>query len=508
MSALSISENRLIDLINRVLDGRLPSNNNGNTDHGTAASYNAVQHPHYTGRNKFSGRRDYWRADRGERDIGPRFNNYRRQLSSDTEDGRLVQSLNLHVRTVHAIGNWGNDTAPRSIRGRLTDVYDSVYPPGCDESFRAAIRSMQDRHQAELANLVEFTLRDKLETVSAKIKLLNQNHRARAEETVRHQLRNLRITPEALDEALAATRVPAPIVSSEQQLPPATDQLSRRQPLPSADTRTDDITDQPPTPPLDTVRRDPPTRSPSPSPRRQRRSSPGSSSSAAQQPPAARTPSTSPRRLPRSSPASSSGVGSVTQQPSAPRPPFFHVGGGRQLVIEKTSDDGWNFKLLPSRTVATIVIADSNGKRWRSVPDDWLVLVCPGAKLQDVQSIVESIRMQRSVTTIVLAVGANNRTEARFTLEDAMKRLCLFTSQFISVDVCFFGVPSLDRSSPLEEEGAKLINQLANHLWPANYISVPAEFPVRYINPNDVFHYNENTADRYILAVQNFIQSL
>jgi hypothetical protein len=514
MSAPSIPENRLIDLINLVLDQRLPRSNNTNgADHGTAAYYDIARdrnsYRSAGGRSNYSVRRDDWLPDRGGRDTEPRSTNFRRQTSPNTDHGRLVQSLNLHVRTIHAIGNWGNAIAPRSIRRRMSDVFESINPPGCDDSFRAAIRSMQDRHQAEIANLVEFSLRDKLDTITAKINKLNQKDRERAEETVRHQLRNLRITPEALDEALAATRVPASYVASEQQQPPATDQLNYREPPPPADSRTEHVTDQSPSPPIadqfshreppppavqmtddvtdlspspppsDTARRDPPTRTPSESQRRQRRSSPVDSSRGAHQP---------------------------WLQPARRLPTL--AAGGRVFVVEKASAAGWSFRLTPSRSVTTIVIADSNGVRWRNVPDDWLVLACPEAKLQDVQSIVESIRLQPTVTTIVLALGANNRTESRSTLEDVMKRLRLFTSQFISVDFCFFGVPSLDRSSSLEEEGSNVINRLAKHEWPANYITVPVDFPVRYINPNDVFHYNENTADRYILAVQNFIPSL
>jgi hypothetical protein len=189
-----------------------------------------------------------------------------------------------------------------------------------------------------------------------------------------------------------------------------------------------------------------------------------------------------------------------------PSPDAANVGAVR--VIYKDADHRWSFApiSLPN-SVTTLVIADSNGRQWRNIPTDWQVLAFPGATIDDVDPLLCNINVHSSaISSVVVAVGTNNRCDPSSTLEDRVQDLHSWASDFF-VPVYFVGVPTLDRATPAEDQGATIINGVASRVFGSNFIRLPTDFPVEYTSPTDTTHYTRATARRYIDTVKSFLAS-
>lgn len=420
--------------------------------------------------------------------------------STNPDYTRLIRFINLYVRSTHAMGNWSNSVPPPSVRRQMADLFDCINPPGSNDEFRTALRDLHERTQADLSNLVESFLRNKLDTLKNDIQGMSQRDRVGAEDIVQYQLRNLRIRPNKLEEALAATRVP--VSSATNQPPPrndvtnATTSVSNRfHVLRHPDHELMDQT-TPTTPSRSSKRPASLTCSPAPPAARGRHTSSPDAQNHAQ-------------RLLRKSPESAATVAPVTSHTDADasEATTSDVTGGRMIVTNKDADHQWNFDTIsPPESVSTLVIADSNGRQWRSIPADWQVLTFPGAHIQDVDRLLCGINLPSSLTAIVLAVGVNNRREPSAAIEDHITELHAMTSE-LDVPTFFLGVPALDRATPAEDRGASSINDVAARLFASNYIPLPADFQIQYTSASETNHYTHATASRYIGAVKTFLAS-
>jgi hypothetical protein len=394
--------------------------------------------------------------------------------------------------------NWSNAVPPPSVRHQLDDFFDGINPPGSNDAFRAGLRNLQERTEADLASLVECYLDHNLENLATDIQAMSQRDRARAEDIVRRQLRNLRTHGNKLEEALAATRTP--VRNNTDQDPPRSDVTKATIPVsnrfdalrnPASHSHNEPMDHQttPATPSRTSKRPAPPTRSPPPPAVRRRQTS---------------SPAVVGNRLPGSPDTASTVHADAGASFDAAN---FGSAAGRVYVINKDADQLWNFDTIsPPETIRTLVIADSNGRQWRSIPADWQVLAFPGARIQDVDRLLCGINLPASIDSVVLAVGTNNRCDSSTTMEDRIKELHAMATTY-SAPLYVVAVPTLDRATPAEDHGATVINDIAARLFGSNYIRLPTGFPVEYTSPTETTHYTHATARRYIDAVKSFLSS-
>jgi hypothetical protein len=158
------------------------------------------------------------------------------------------------------------------------------------------------------------------------------------------------------------------------------------------------------------------------------------------------------------------------------------------------------FHKLEANTT-TVVIADSNGRRWENIPEDWIVHAFSGAKLNDAIDLLESIQIPTQILNIVLALGINNRDAPSDDITRCITKLNDFR-QRTTFTVKFLMVPQHPNFTPEQANNIAHLNRTARDLFGTDFIVGPPRQLIQPLMIGEAAHYTKVTADRIIELIK------
>ena len=138
---------------------------------------------------------------------------------------------------------------------------------------------------------------------------------------------------------------------------------------------------------------------------------------------------------------SSGSTPSIRRLPTPPaggpgRPAYIPLGTNNIRSAYHSHQKWWKVKTEPIQ-YQTLVIADSNGKRWFDTPDDWVIYSFSGMKIADIPSIIGRSTAVRNFRQIIIHVGTNDDTSS------VVANLDRFISYIKSTSLPIWIVPSI-----------------------------------------------------------------
>ncbi len=158
------------------------------------------------------------------------------------------------------------------------------------------------------------------------------------------------------------------------------------------------------------------------------------------------------------------------------------------------------FHKLEANTT-TVVIADSNGRKWENIPVNWVVHAFSGAKLNDAVDLLESYQIPTQIQNIVLALGINNREAPSDDITRCITKLNDFR-QRKTLTVKFLMVPQHPNFTPEQANNIAHLNRTARDLFGTDFIVCPPRQQIQPLMPGDTAHYTKVTADRIIELIK------
>ena len=316
--------------------------------------------------------------------------------SVNTDFTSVAKCVYRQVQLRHHMDNW--TTLPGKLATRLRAFADDIKPPMPDDELRQAVSAATDEYGKRISAIVRDHLDRKLQATKAEAGRLNPMDVDRAQMTAEKyvskrlgkKIENDR-RQSMLQEAAAmigkATTSQAPNADAEgfRQV-----QRNRNGSGKTGSINISDVVEQTSRTPLN---------------KRMRVASADSPVSLSN----------------RFSPLASTSKSDVTQsQPTVTRQPVVvverlpeppRVEGRPGLTIHQTDKkDEWELKVADRTRV--LVIGDSNLRDTPQVPDHWEVHCFPGARMQHVTKMLDTLSPQASVSHIVCQVGINHRDDA------------------------------------------------------------------------------------------------
>ncbi len=164
------------------------------------------------------------------------------------------------------------------------------------------------------------------------------------------------------------------------------------------------------------------------------------------------------------------------------------------------------FHKLEANTT-TVVIADSNGRRWENIPEDWIVHAFSGAKLNDAIDLLESIQIPTQIRNIVLALGINNRDATSDDITRCITKLNDLR-QRKTLTVKFLMVPQHPNLTPEQANNIAHLNRTARDLFGTDFIVCPPRQQIQPLMTGEAAHYTKVTADRIIELIKPHVAHL
>lgn len=158
----------------------------------------------------------------------------------------------------------------------------------------------------------------------------------------------------------------------------------------------------------------------------------------------------------------------------------------------------------------TMCLTDSNGRNWNSAPHDYNVRARPGARIEEVTSILMSTQIPTTTKVVVIAVGVNNRLEEPSTI---LARLTSLNRAFDrhQCHFLFAEVVHHPNMNNKELQGVNYINKAALETFGADrVIRLPADLIVEAEtdNPRDTVHYSVKTAQQVVINICSAVMRL
>lgn len=155
----------------------------------------------------------------------------------------------------------------------------------------------------------------------------------------------------------------------------------------------------------------------------------------------------------------------------------------------------WRIKPEPAK-YTTLVIADSNGKRWVDAPDHWVIYSFSGMRLGDVANIMSrSMQLIQQYQKLIIHCGRNDTFRS---VADNFETFVSYINTVTHPPITI--VPSL--VDPHQDEpGLTQLRQMISEEFSNNAVlfNQPQHF-VRY-RPPDLKHYHRSTARHLITAI-------
>lgn len=156
--------------------------------------------------------------------------------------------------------------------------------------------------------------------------------------------------------------------------------------------------------------------------------------------------------------------------------------------------DNWKVE-HESAQFTTLVIADSNGKRWLDAPTDWVVYSFSGMKLADVANIIRKSPSIRQYERIIVHCGRND------SFQSVKQHVIDFVTFLHSIDhPQLFIVPSLP-DPQLYETGLRLLRTIISEEFGCRAILFDEPDLFVRLNPHDTKHYSRSTAEHLIRVI-------
>ena len=147
----------------------------------------------------------------------------------------------------------------------------------------------------------------------------------------------------------------------------------------------------------------------------------------------------------------------------------------------------------------TLIIADSNGKRWMDAPTNWLVYAFSGMKLQDVANIMKKSPSIARFKRIIIHCGRNDSFESvKYNIESFVDFLKGYTGPPITI------IPSLPDPG-LDETGLHLFRTIISEEFENAAVIFNQPHLYERLRPRDYKHYSRSTA-KYL--IDSIIQHL
>lgn len=160
----------------------------------------------------------------------------------------------------------------------------------------------------------------------------------------------------------------------------------------------------------------------------------------------------------------------------------------------------------PQQHINTIILADSNARKWDNIPPNWNVHCLPGANLLSVKEILERCMVPRNILHIVVAVGINDRARNPNRLMDLVREVKQAADRFGHCRNHFLMVTQLPNFSDRESRNVAIINRTARDAWTfQNFIQGSQPRYVYYIAENDTAHYDAATAARIVAKITKYL---
>ncbi|NJL56795.1 hypothetical protein HC928_17825 [bacterium] len=155
----------------------------------------------------------------------------------------------------------------------------------------------------------------------------------------------------------------------------------------------------------------------------------------------------------------------------------------------------WRIK-PESRKYTTLVIADSNGKRWRDAPDDWVIYSFSGMRLSDVSQIMSrSLQLIQQYDRLIIHCGRN---DTFFSVNQHFIKFVSYINSVTHPPITI--VPSLIDPEH-HEPGLVHLRRLVGEEFAEN--AVLFNEPQLYVRlrPSDLKHYRRSTAHHLIADI-------
>lgn len=155
-----------------------------------------------------------------------------------------------------------------------------------------------------------------------------------------------------------------------------------------------------------------------------------------------------------------------------------------------------HWKISPEPTnFTTLVIADSNGKRWLDTPHDWVVYSFGGMKLADVANIMKKSPTVSKFDRIIIHCGRNDSLTS---VKDNVNNFVTFLHSVNHSQI--FIVPSL-LDPQLYEAGLRLFRSIIDEEFNNNAILFDEPELYNRLDTHDTKHYARTTAKHLIQAI-------
>jgi hypothetical protein len=367
--------------------------------------------------------------------------------SDNTEFPALVKEFGCLYRIQNADDNWSAGI-PVRIQKFFDKTFDSIKPPRPNEKLKKELEGVKHRMTDDLKRVIKQHLKDLKESTTARINELNKTDAGEAIQTARRQLQK---------------SLPKMKHSSVQNV---TDELQEGWTTVRTRNRTRQTAATPQTDTTSTTNRfevlmeaDAETS----------------------------------RKRPRSQQSSENSTESV--EPATKKLP----NNPTSAWSERRLRGWWSTKRIPAR-VSTLIITDSNGTKWQldRLPSYVGVLILPGAKVQDINNILDRDKLNDTIKELIIAVGINDTTTL---IEDYALELSRLHEFLINNNGWFLELPRFEDKEgnvdPLIEER----NSTALQICDDRFFS----FDIEYISdgkPNS-HHYTTGTAVQLLEMIKS-----
>ena len=194
-------------------------------------------------------------------------------------------------------------------------------------------------------------------------------------------------------------------------------------------------------------------------------------------------------------------VSEPTDQPNtSPTSSLHNKTQTRKFIYDKTNESQWKLNIHNNPT--TVVIADSNMRSARNIPDGWEVHAYPGAYLLHVANLLQSTKFPESVKNIIVSAGINNRSwdYARSCKHDLLS-VCTKAKQ-LGNKVHFLGISSSGLPAHIAAN-VRMMNTDAEAHLNKRFIQPlqPDQVTIVSLDPQKI-HHDRTTVDKIINSIK------
>ena len=171
--------------------------------------------------------------------------------------------------------------------------------------------------------------------------------------------------------------------------------------------------------------------------------------------------------------------------------------------VEKNKN-AWQISIVKKNT-NTVVIADSNLKLYRNIPQDWEIHVFPGAKFHHITNIIKTMPSDTNIKNVIVHVGINHRAEPwEFTIHNLNRLINLTKRKTYATHFVGISIPNTKRPNKEITQMNRINNHLQTTVGTKHYIT-PLDTKQVCVSPSDtsLIHYNQTTVDKISSLIYN-----